>query len=1055
MNIFKWIFNNFLFLATLFLLAFIPLYPKIPLFDVSNTWVYIRLEDFLVLFVLLFWIALLYLKKVSFKTPLTLPILIFWLVGAVATFHGVLLIFPTISNVFPNVAFMSLLRHFEYMSLFFIAYQGMRERNFLNWVIAVLVFTLVAVVVYGLGQRYFGFPAYLTMNEEFAKGIPVTLSQMSRVSSTFAGHYDLAAYLVLIIPILVSLIFGVKNIFIKFSLLMTSVLGFLLLFMTVSRVSFFVAIICILLLLFFQKRKLFLISIPILLISAIFLLSFQTSLFDRFKNTVKEVDVLVDADTGDSIGHLKIVEKEQLKNKIVLRKNVKDKEELERALAADKNDPMGSPSAVLQHKYIPESVPLVIANNISTGENLPQGTGYINLSLSPVTNRLDNFFYEFSPETKQLVGADYLVLEGNFLVKRASAYDMSFTTRFQGEWPRAIESFQRNILFGSGYGSVSLAIDNNYLRILAETGILGFLSFILIFVLLGIYIKKIWPNIESKVVKSFILGFGIGVIGLGLNATLIDVFEASKIAFVLWLLMGVVFATLRNYSKKEIDSFYELRNIALSNWAIALYLFSLTILLFSSMVENFFVGDDFTWLKWASDNSMTLLSYFTTSDGFFYRPGTKLYFYGMYQLFWLNQVIYHTVSIFLHFAVAFSVYILGKKIFNKIHLAALSSFLFLILSGSLEAVYWISSTGHLFNAFFGLLGLIFFISWEDKKKKVYFIMSFTSFSLALLFHELGVALPLLVIAYKLKDNNLLNLKSFVKRKDFLLLFVPVIAYLAVRFLANSHWFNGDYNYNVLKFPFNFIGNLLGYFFVNFFGSSILPFYEKIRFFARENVAMSIIAISLVLVILYFVFKLIGSKFDRREKGIIMFSFSFFMISLLPFLGLGNITSRYGYLASVGLIFFLVLVIKKLYQGMLVNGREIALASIAILIGVYSLFQIIQLQQTSFDWKGSGEKTRKFFISLDSLYKTGWSKNHLEFHFVNVPIKYGDAWVFPVGLDDAVWFSFENKNISIFKHPDINSAISATNVSLVNKVLLFNEDGSITDYQKILDEREKK
>ena len=40
------------------------------------------------------------------------------------------------------------------------------------------------------------------MNEEFAKGIPIKLSQLSRVPSTFAGHYDLAAYLVLMIPIL-------------------------------------------------------------------------------------------------------------------------------------------------------------------------------------------------------------------------------------------------------------------------------------------------------------------------------------------------------------------------------------------------------------------------------------------------------------------------------------------------------------------------------------------------------------------------------------------------------------------------------------------------------------------------------------------------------------------------------------------------------------------------------------------------------------------------------------------------------------------------------------
>src|SRR3989344_9149935 len=111
-------FRNILFIETLFLLAFIPLFPKLPIFDVRNTWVYIRAEDFVVLGVLLSWLGLLFRKKISLKTPLTIPILIFWIIGTISTIHGVLLIFPTIANVFPNVAFLSLVRHIEYMSLF-------------------------------------------------------------------------------------------------------------------------------------------------------------------------------------------------------------------------------------------------------------------------------------------------------------------------------------------------------------------------------------------------------------------------------------------------------------------------------------------------------------------------------------------------------------------------------------------------------------------------------------------------------------------------------------------------------------------------------------------------------------------------------------------------------------------------------------------------------------------------------------------------------------------------------------------------------------------------
>ena len=142
MKIIKWLFDNILFVLTLFLLAFIPLYPKKPIVNIQHTWVYIRAEDFVVLFILLIWLVLLLGKKITLKTPLTLPIIIFWIIGAVTTMHGILLIFPLLSDVFPNVAFLSFLRRIEYMSLFFVAYSGMKDKRFIPYIVGVLAITL-------------------------------------------------------------------------------------------------------------------------------------------------------------------------------------------------------------------------------------------------------------------------------------------------------------------------------------------------------------------------------------------------------------------------------------------------------------------------------------------------------------------------------------------------------------------------------------------------------------------------------------------------------------------------------------------------------------------------------------------------------------------------------------------------------------------------------------------------------------------------------------------------------------------------------------------------
>lgn len=1044
-KIFSWGWNNILFSSTLFLLMFIPLYPKLPLLDVKNTWVYIRAEDFVFIAVFLLWILLLVKKKITLKTPLTVPILIYWIIGVISTTHGILFIFPQISNVFPNVAFLSFLRHVEYLSLFFVAFSAMKDKKFLSAVIGVLVFTLLIVIFYGIGQKYLGFPAFLTGNEEFAKGLPIRLSQLSRVPSTFAGHYDLAAYLVLVIPILTSLIFGFRTWFVKIFFSAVVVLGIVLLFMTVSRVSFFVLIIALFLVIFFHNKKLAFVALPIIGVFVFLFISFQPALISRFGNTVKEIDVLVDANTGDAIGHVKYVPLSKFKNKRIVQKKTGDNAQIEVKLSRGDHENTASPSAFIYLEDLPSLVPEVSEVNLSTGESLPSGTGYINLSLSPVVKKLKYFFLEPSRDEKSTSSSQVFIFQGDYIIKKASAYDLSFTTRFQGEWPNALLSFKRNIFIGSGYGSVSLAVDNNYFRLLGETGLLGTVSFLGIFLSLGIYIKKILPNVDSKIVKSFVLGFIAGLVGLFLNATLIDVFEASKIAFLLYLLTGVVLGILVLYQTKSMDLYQELKKALTSTYAVAFYLFVVTLFIYSPMLNNFFVGDDFTWFRWAADSPKSfseILRYFTHSDGFFYRPGTKIYFLLMYSVFWFNQVVYHAVSIMLHFAIVALFFLLAKKILRSFSISLLASFLFLLISGYSEAVFWISSTGYLFNAFFTLSSLLLFIFWEEKRKIVYYVLSLIALFLGLLFHELGVVIPILIILYKFFKEESVSLVKIFKQPQYLFLFSPVFLYLILRYAAQSHWLSGDYSYNLIKLPFNIAGNVLGYLFLAFSGSISLPLYQILRSFLKGNIIFALILTFGMIFLTLPLYKKVLKRMEAREKKIISFGFLFFTISLLPFLGLGNITSRYSYLASLGFVLVFAYLIKKLYLYLKIYGKDIALAATTISIGIFLLLHIIQVQQIYFDWAGAGEKSRKFFTSINALYSNYWSEEPVELHFVDVPIKYGEAWVFPVGLEDAVWLTFKNPNLRVYKHSTVGEALSQAGNSALNPIFRFKDDGSL-------------
>jgi hypothetical protein len=503
MKLLKWIDTNLLLLLTLVLLAVIPLYPKVPLLSLTYTWVSIRWDDVLVALTVLFYFVQLIRGKATWKLPVSYAVFTYWVVGLTATILGVIFIFPHYPLLFTNMpsvyvrnAALFFLRHIEYMLLLFVAFSTIKNKKQIHSIIITLVITLTLVIIYGLGQRFFPiyFPAFSTMNEEFAKGFVLYLNATDRLESTFAGHYDLAAYMALMIPLVGSLVFGYKRWSIKILLLVISVLGILILLWTSSRTSFIAYLIAICFMLVLQKQKKWI--IPVVLVSVLLLFSFQ-SVWTRYASTVKPVRVAVDSN-GNLLG-------------IVKNANGHD---------------------IIDQTTIP-------------GANLPAGT--LRVGNKTKVGELNGI----SVETLKS-GSNTAIMsriKGNITIQQTQTLDISLTTRLQAEWPNAIKAWLRDPLFGSGFSSVGLATDGNYFRILAETGILGMIAFLSIFFFYGKYVWRNLSKVDSPVVRSFILGVSAGIVGIAINASLIDIFEASKVAYTLWLLMGISLGLLHLYAR--------------------------------------------------------------------------------------------------------------------------------------------------------------------------------------------------------------------------------------------------------------------------------------------------------------------------------------------------------------------------------------------------------------------------------------------------------------------------------------------------------------------------
>lgn len=1007
-EILKFLDNHILKIGIAFLLAFIPLYPKFPLFDIHHTWVYIRFEDLLVAVVVLAWFTQLARKKVNLKTPLTLPIFAYWFVGGVSLLFSLVFLRTQIANFFPNVAILHYLRRIEYILPFFIAVSTIKSLRDVKHYVVIISLTLLGVVFYGFGQKYLGFPAFLTMNEEFSKGVPLYLPPTARMTSTFAGHYDLAAYLVFAITFLGSLIFGLRSKIGKFALFILVFLAYILLLFTASRVSFGVYLLAVSFMLYLQRKKWLI--VPVLVLS-IFLMTSVSGASERFVKTFRIERVVYNTKTGKPIAVLEELQKSSTTQEVTM---------------------------------VPPS----------SEDNLPLGSGFLTVPIlekNPEATNVATIRRSMLTSLKTATSASEIAtISGDFLIRRTIVYDISFTTRFQGEWPRAWEAFKRNPALGSGYSSISLATDNDYLRALGETGALGFFTFLAIFFIAILALRRALKGDDLPFERSVLIGMGAGFLSLLLNATLIDIFEASKVAFSFWMVLGITIGMVKLKKTPTQSLFQEALEIARLPVASLLVFFALAILLFNKAINNYFVGDDFTWLRWAADTSKAdIARFFFYADGFFYRPLAKAYFTLIRPFFEIKPPGYHFVDFLLHFVSTIAVYFITLNLTKKKLFAFGAGLFFLLHPVNAESVFWIASTSANFAvlAYFG--SFLFYLWWREARVwwgSALFILSLLFFALGIFSHEVALMLPLILFLFDwlFTQRPKRWLYRFLSLLPYFLIFD---IYLWMRVGAQAAGLSGDYGYSYKNLIFNVFGNFWGYLGVLVAGEKFIPLYDLSRSFFRLHSlwAGGILVVLLPSLIIFLrqsgrVKKWLTSK----DSKIFIFAFGWFIIGLLPFWGLGNIAERHVYLASFGYVLALAGIVSLIWEKLSKRkvGSAFVVSSLFILVAaVYYAQGMIYAQKT---WTRAGETANRILLAVSSNYADFPPNTTL--YFVGLPLRIESAWIFPVGLEDGFWFIYKDKSLRIEKARNVEEALDLVEKNKPAHVLIF-DNGELKEARR--------
>lgn len=498
----KWLDSHLLKILVIGFIFLIPLYPKLPVRMVNYTYIAIRVEDFYLVFVgILFGIQFLR-KKVTMPWKIFFLFLAYW-IAVFASFVWGYYFQKTI--IIDHLGFLHSIRRIEYMLIFFVAYSTIRsKKDFFLYI--KLIFSVLAIVsLYGFGQKFFGWPAVQTMNPEFAKGYILVLESWSRISSTFAGHYDLSAYIILLMPMVIGYYLYTESK--RYLLLFMISLAALVL--AGSRASYISYLFTISLFLIFERKfKL----LAIILIATAILTPLSDNLANRLTRTFQQTKVFVDSETGESF----------------VARNIKP-DDL----------PPGDFGANSNLTNIGGGAPVVV-------DPATEYAAKINIR-ETLVKEAEQTGKKYSPEEIN-AAVDLIFLRQIPIIKYLP--DISISTRLQISWPRAFAAFTKNPLLGSGPSSLGEATDGDYLRWLGETGLLGTSLFLIILGAIMLSIKKHISLMQKK--YSYIFsGFLFGFIGLFINAGYIDLFEASKLAYTFWLIAGIFFAASPYFISKK------------------------------------------------------------------------------------------------------------------------------------------------------------------------------------------------------------------------------------------------------------------------------------------------------------------------------------------------------------------------------------------------------------------------------------------------------------------------------------------------------------------------
>ena len=394
----------------------------------------------------------------------------------------------------------------------------------------------------------------------------------------------------------------------------------------------------------------------------------------------------------------------------------------------------------------------------------------------------------------------------------------------------------------------------------------------------------------------------------------------------------------------------------------------LTFLVYSNTLHNNFVWDDDTFiLNWQAPkllqtNLVPLLKGDLPAEHIgVYRPLRSIFYAISYSLWGTSPFGYHLQAIILHLIATALVYYIAKHLTKNNAVGLLASLVFGLHPIHTEAISWIAASFDTLGMVLALAALAAYLWYVSSSKIIIYILSLLFSVLALLTNEMAVVIPLLIVISDLL-LKMTSLKALIKRIQLYIPYILIVAlFIWIRFgvfkiYGRFSYPFGDMLHSLLFAPllivkYAYLLLLPLHLTPNQLLAPGIPAFFWVDYFAGKQVLpISLTQPRILVPVIFLTIAIICWAYFLKKKPQISWNISWFLICLLPVLGIlpqsSLFSEKYMYLASVGFSISLAWIVYFAVK----KSKNLLIRTIILFIFLgLNIFYAVKTYTRNYDW----------------------------------------------------------------------------------------------------------